>query len=177
LAQARNQYTILRAGRLRSRKISGRERRFFSSVTHPRPLWGPPSFLFSVMLRFSGVKRPGCGADWSASSAEVKNAWSYASTVPCAVLDLCVIKGRPLDCREQCQVLAHAAINVRVPYLRDFLFGRSNMFFSESTVLCGVIYRARSCKSISTLTTHVFSSSQCPDRLWDAPSGCHGSFR
>ena len=59
--------------------------RFFSIPKRPDRLWGQPSFLFSECVRgiYQGVKRPKRDADHAPpSSAEVKNDWSYISTLP-----------------------------------------------------------------------------------------------
>jgi hypothetical protein len=56
----------------------------FSSPPCPDRLWGPPSLLTNgYQGAFSlEVKRPGSEADHPpSSSAEVKNAWSYTSTL------------------------------------------------------------------------------------------------
>jgi hypothetical protein len=43
----------------------------------------PASYPMATRGSFPGVRRPGCEADHSPpSSAEVKNAWSYTSTLP-----------------------------------------------------------------------------------------------
>ena len=50
----------------------------FSSLKTPRPVWCPPSLLFSgYRVSLPGVKRPGRYAHHS--GAEVKNDWSYTS--------------------------------------------------------------------------------------------------
>ena len=96
----------------------------------PSPLWGPVSILFSV-------KRPGRGADRSASSAEMKNAWSYVSTVPHTLLEFCLIKVRQLHRREQCQVLVSAVVVSGFPQCAISYFAES--VFCSQTVLCLVV--------------------------------------
>jgi hypothetical protein len=51
-------------------------------TTASRPALGPTQSLVQWLpgAVFLGVKRPGCEADHSPSSAEVKNAWNYTST-------------------------------------------------------------------------------------------------
>jgi hypothetical protein len=143
----------LRVGRGRNRgTISGRGKRYSSSVALLCPLWGPVSFLFSV-------KRPGRVADRSASSAEVKNAWSYVSTDPYALLELCLIKDRLFYRRKQCHALVNAVVSLRVPSLVIFLFCRSNILLPDSTVSCGAVCRVRVCKLVSTLMTYIFCES------------------
>ena len=135
----------LRVGRGRNRgMISGRGKRISSSVGTSMPAVGPSQFP---------IQRNAAGA-WcglSASSAEVKNAWSYVSTVPYGLLEFCLIKDRQLYRREQCQVLVSAVVNLRVPSMRDFLFCRLNILFSDSTVPCGVVCGVHFCKLISTM--------------------------
>jgi hypothetical protein len=57
---------------------------FFSSTARPHRLWTLLNLLFNGYRRLSpGVRRLGREADNSApSSAEVKNEWSYISTLP-----------------------------------------------------------------------------------------------
>jgi hypothetical protein len=71
----------------------------FSSPPRPERLWGPPSLLSNGYWGggFSlGVKRPGREADHSPpSSAEVKNAWNYTSTLTDYVfMAWCLVKHR-----------------------------------------------------------------------------------
>jgi hypothetical protein len=53
-------------------------------TTASRPTLGPaqPPIPYVPGALFLGVKRPGLEADYSPSSAEVKDAWSYTSTLP-----------------------------------------------------------------------------------------------
>jgi hypothetical protein len=73
--------TRLRAGR--PGFYSWQNKYFYSSPPHPDRLWGSPSLLsIEYQGLFPGLKRPGREADHSPpSSAEIKNAWSYTSTV------------------------------------------------------------------------------------------------
>ena len=99
LAQDRNQWPTGRTREELWYDFRQRSEIFPLLLALPCPLWGPVTrFLFSV-------KRPGRGADRSASSAEVKNAWSYVSTVLYALLEFCLIKDRQLYRREQCTPL------------------------------------------------------------------------
>lgn len=116
LAQDRNQWPT---GRNRG-MISGRGQRFSSSMGASMPAVGP-SYSFPIQRKAAG---PGRGADRSAYSAEVKNAWSYGSTGLYALLEFCLIKDRQLYHREQCQVLVNAVVSLRFPSMRDFLFRR-----------------------------------------------------
>jgi hypothetical protein len=58
---------------------------FFSSPSRPERLWGPTQPLFQWVPGALSlvIKRPGREVDHPhPSTAEVKNAWSYASTLP-----------------------------------------------------------------------------------------------
>jgi glutathionyl-hydroquinone reductase len=60
---------------------------------HVRPSLGPPSGHRMLFLR--GLKRSERGTDHSvASSAEVKNVWSYTSIPPYAFMAWCSVKRR-----------------------------------------------------------------------------------
>ena len=85
------QYTFSVVGiaiRLRAERAGGsnpgRDKRFFSSPKRPNQLLGPISFLVDGYLcSFQRVKLAEREAAHSpASSAEVKNDWSYTSTPP-----------------------------------------------------------------------------------------------
>jgi hypothetical protein len=69
---------------LDNRWFESRQRLGIFPPRRPDRFWGPPSLLSNGYqgLFFLGVKRLGSEADYSPSSAEVKNAWSYTSTPP-----------------------------------------------------------------------------------------------
>jgi hypothetical protein len=62
----------------------GRKKRVFSSPKHPDYLWGPLNPLFNGYWgSLLGAKWPWSEVNYSlASSAKVKNEWSYTSTPP-----------------------------------------------------------------------------------------------
>jgi hypothetical protein len=71
--------------------FAGSSREFFSSPQSPDQL-GPTQ---PPIQRLLGVKQSGCEADHSPpSSAEVKNAWKYTSTLPYVLMAWCLLKLR-----------------------------------------------------------------------------------
>jgi hypothetical protein len=62
----------------------GRKKRVFSSPKHPNYLWGPLNPIFNGYWgSLLGAKQPWSEVNHSpASSAKVKNEWSYTSTPP-----------------------------------------------------------------------------------------------
>jgi hypothetical protein len=63
---------------VRIRRVWGQERNFLSLPPHPDWPWGPANLLSNGYR----AKWPACEADYSPpSSDEVKNEWSYTSTL------------------------------------------------------------------------------------------------
>jgi hypothetical protein len=62
---------------------------FHSSPKRQDRLWDPHNLLFNTHIcSFLGIKRPGRGVNQSPpSSAQVKNDWSYISTLLCVFLE------------------------------------------------------------------------------------------
>jgi hypothetical protein len=74
--------TRLRVGQVMNRgSIACRIKTLFSSHSHSKRLWGPPSLVSTVSRAFyPKIKRPGREFNhWPLSNTEIKSEWSYTS--------------------------------------------------------------------------------------------------
>ena len=66
-------------------RMRSRGKRFFFCPNHPDRVWGPPSLLFNayrVISGWGGAQWSGGDVDHIASTAELKNEWSYTGAPP-----------------------------------------------------------------------------------------------